>query len=394
LSAPVNTTVTDILCLWREGNMKTTVLMLAALLLVSGVAFAEEKVENAAPGTSARSYGCDEEDYMCYLTLINVDIPDNDPAGVLHYPLETDPGYIIQDVIISANIGHTWVGDLIIKIGYSLDCSDSFDVEGGILDRHSVPESTFGCSGDLSGWYGFDDAQSSIEDVCEDPMPAVCYGPDYDSIGLDVFDGLPTGGCFWLWAADMAGADVGTIYAWEVCILGEPIPPAGGALDIKPESCPNPFNVKAMGQLPVAVLSTADFDATMIDVTTLSLECPNGSTAPIRSTLSDVATPIGAGAEPCECTEEGPDGMTDLKLSFWRQDILAVLGPVDDGDEVELTLTGSLMDGTPFAVSDCIEIIKRGKLFNAAAPDGAASAVTNSREGNETTWSTIKALYR
>jgi hypothetical protein len=103
---------------------------------------------------------------------------------------------------------------------------------------------------------------------------------------------------------------------------------------------------------------------------------------------------MDSGAEPCECTEEGPDGLTDLKLSFWRQDILAVLGPVDDGDEVELTLTGEMMDGTPFEVSDCIEIIKRGKLYMAAAPDGAASAVTNPREGNETTWSTIKALYR
>jgi hypothetical protein len=341
------------------------------------------------------SYGdCEEVDYMCDLNLVNVDIPDNDPAGVLHYPIETDPGYIIQDVIISANMQHTWVGDLIINIYYDYDCDGDFDVVGGVLDRHGVPGSTFGCSADLEGWYGFDDAHASIEDDCVTPVPATCYGPDYDSVGLDVFNGLPTGGCFWLHAIDMAGGDEGTVYAWEVCVLGEPIPPAEGALDIKPESCPNPFNVKARGQLPVAVVSTEVFDATMIDVATLSLECPNGSTAPIRCTLSDVATPMDSGAEPCECTEEGPDGLTDLKLSFWRQDILAVLGPVDDGDEVELTLTGEMMDGTPFEVSDCIEIIKRGKLYMAAAPDGATSAVTNPRDGGPTTWGTIKALYR
>jgi hypothetical protein len=380
--------------------MKTLVLVLAALLLVSSIALAEadpRKVENAVPASSTRSFGCDEEDYMCRSNLVNVDIPDDDPAGVLHYPIETDPGYIIQDVIISVNIQHTWVGDLIIYIYYSLDCTDEYDAEGGILCRHQLAgcptQDCCGCSGDLEGWYGFSDTESSIEDVCETSIPAVCYGPDYDSVGLDVFDGLPTGGCFWLHAIDGAGGDLGTVFAWEVCILGEPIPPAEGALDIKPESCPNAFNIKARGQIPVAVLSTADFDATYVDVGTLSLQCPDGFAYPIWHRIGDVATPVDPGGEPCECTEEGPDGLMDLKLKFMRQDIVAALGPVDDGDEVELILTGEMMDGTPFEVSDCIEIIKRGKLFT-VAPEGAASAVADPREDDETTWSTIKALFR
>jgi hypothetical protein len=386
--------------LWREGNMKTLVLVVAALLLIAGFALAEadpRKVENAAPATSTRSYGCDEEDYMCYLNLVNVDIPDDDPAGVFHYPIATDPGYIIQDVIISANIQHTWVGDLIIYIYYDIDCDDVADVTGGILCRHGLDDcptqDCCGCSGDLEGWYGFSDTESSIEDVCETSIPAVCYGPDYDSVGLDVFDGLPTGGCFWLQAIDGAGGDLGTVFAWEVCILGEEIPPVEGALDIKPESCPNPFNVKAQGRLPVAVLSTDAFDATYIDVGTVRLECPDGYAEPIWDRIGDVATPVGGDPDPCDCTEEGPDGYMDLKLKFYRQDIVAVLGSVDDGDEVELTLTGQMMDGTPFAVSDCIEVIKRGKLFNAVSPDGQVSSV-DQRDDTPSTWSTIKALYR
>jgi hypothetical protein len=58
-----------------------------------------------------------------------------------------------------------------------------------------------------------------------------------------------------------------------------------------------------------------------------------------------------------------------------------------------ITVYGELMDGTPFGAVDCVEIIKRGKLFT-VAPEGAASAVENPREDDDTTWSTIKALYR
>jgi hypothetical protein len=166
-----------------------------------------------------------------------------------------------------------------------------------------------------------------------------------------------------------------------------------GALDIKPESCPNAFNVKAQGQLPVAVLGTALFDATLIDVSTLSLECPDGSAEPIWHRLGDVATPVGPGAEPCECTEAGPDGYTDLKLKFLRQDITAVLGDVENGEEVELTLTGQMTDGTPFEVSDCVWIVGGAK-----GPEDATDAPIgnpDARASDEpSSWGTIKAIYR
>lgn len=62
-------------------------------------------------------------------------------------------------------------------------------------------------------------------------------------------------------------------------------------LDIKPTSCPNPFNVKAQGVLPVAILGTETFDVTQIDIASLRLE----TVAPIRSSLEDVATPLENG---------------------------------------------------------------------------------------------------
>lgn len=128
------------------------------------------------------------------------------------------------------------------------------------------------------------------------------------------------------------------------------------ALDIKPESCPNPLNVgRAGGVLPVALLGSAGFDVDDVDVGSLLLE----GVAPIRWDVEDEATPFDG--ELCGCTEDGADGFADLTLKFDKNDIVAALGPAGDGDEVVLTLTGHLLDGTPIAASDCVRIISRGR---------------------------------
>jgi len=127
------------------------------------------------------------------------------------------------------------------------------------------------------------------------------------------------------------------------------------AFDIKPQSCPNPLNVKNKGTIPVAILGTADFDVNDIDVSTVQLE----GVDPLRSSIEDESTPV-TGGEQCECTTDGPDGFDDLTLKFDAQDIVDALGPVSNGDELELTITGSLLDGTPFEGSDCVIIKAKG----------------------------------
>ncbi len=44
------------------------------------------------------------------------------------------------------------------------------------------------------------------------------------------------------------------------------------AIDIKPGSDPNCFNANGNGVIPVAILSSADFDVTLIDASTIELE--------------------------------------------------------------------------------------------------------------------------
>ena len=139
-------------------------------------------------------------------------------------------------------------------------------------------------------------------------------------------------------------------------ITSSAVPPVVVAVDIKPESCPNPLNVKGKGVLPVAILGAEGFDVTQIDLTTVMLE----GVAPLRWDWEDVATP----REDDECNPAGEDGYIDLTLKFDVQDVVIALGVVDDGDEPELTLTGNLLPaygGTPIAGEDVIIIIKKGK---------------------------------
>jgi hypothetical protein len=124
-------------------------------------------------------------------------------------------------------------------------------------------------------------------------------------------------------------------------------------VDIHPTSCPNPLNVKGSGKgvVPVAVLGTADFDVTDIDPTTIELE----GVSPSRWAVEDVTTPVADG-DACECTTEGADGYDDLTLKFDRQAIIQAVGNVEDGDEIVLTLTGALDDGTAIEGSDCMVV--------------------------------------
>lgn len=126
------------------------------------------------------------------------------------------------------------------------------------------------------------------------------------------------------------------------------------ALDIKPGSCPNPIVVKSKGVVPVAILGTGTGDVMDIDPSTIMLE----GVVPLRYNYDDVSTPVIDGGD-CECTTDGPDGFTDMTLKFDNQELIAALGPIQTGDVLVLTLTGNLLDGTPFELTDCM--IVRGK---------------------------------
>jgi hypothetical protein len=141
-------------------------------------------------------------------------------------------------------------------------------------------------------------------------------------------------------------------------------------LDIKPGSCPNPFNIKFFefaedskpmkgGVLPVALLGSETFDVTTVDLSSLRLE----GVAPLMigggPAIRDVAGPVMDDGD-CACTTDGPDGYPDIMMKFRAQDIAAAIAPGYHGERT-LTLTGYYLDGIMLEAQDCIEI--KGNKF-------------------------------
>lgn len=111
-------------------------------------------------------------------------------------------------------------------------------------------------------------------------------------------------------------------------------------IDIKPGSTINSINLGAKGSVPVAILTTPDFNATtaLIDLETLRFAGaqlrvkPNGS---FQASEEDV----------------NGDGILDLLLHFETQELDLT------ADDVSATLTGQLTDGTLFIGTDTIRVV-------------------------------------
>jgi len=135
------------------------------------------------------------------------------------------------------------------------------------------------------------------------------------------------------------------------CAIPQAVP-----LDVKPCSCPNPFNTTDKGVLPVAILGSDELNVRDIDSASLTL----AGVPLLRDAYEDVAAPyepwIGkVGVE--DCTTAGPDGFEDLVLKFRAEQIMAALGPVFDREVVMIELNGFLFDGTPIVGEDVIRIL-------------------------------------
>jgi hypothetical protein len=106
-------------------------------------------------------------------------------------------------------------------------------------------------------------------------------------------------------------------------------------IDIKPGSYPNSINLKSNGVVPVALLTTADFNASAVNPSTIKF----------------------AGASPLKWKMEDVDGDGDLDMLFHfsTQDLNL------NGDSLEATLTGKTTGGIDFEGKDSVNIVPKGK---------------------------------
>lgn len=106
-------------------------------------------------------------------------------------------------------------------------------------------------------------------------------------------------------------------------------------IDIKPGSYPNSINLKSKGVVPVAVLTTGDFDASTVDPDTVEF----AGAEPVRWALEDV----------------DDDSDLDLLLHFKTQDLDLT------EDSTEATLTGETLDGVQIEGTDTVNIVPPAK---------------------------------
>jgi hypothetical protein len=104
-------------------------------------------------------------------------------------------------------------------------------------------------------------------------------------------------------------------------------------IDIKPGSDPNGVNPKSKGLIPVAILSTGDFDATEVDPSTVTFGPANASMVHNNAHVEDVDA----------------DGDLDLLLHFLTQNTGISCGDTD------AQLTGQTYGGTSIIGSDAIK---------------------------------------
>lgn len=206
-------------------------------------------------------------------------------------------------------------------------------------------------------------APTSIRPVATDGRALyVIGGPPGDPVGLYVSRDL---GQSWALLAPWNGpppcvlsCHFGTLYVSthrdgsHDASIYTVVPEIEVALDIKPGSCPNPFNPRSHGITPAALLGAEDLDVGAIDAGSLRLA---GTVAPVRHAVEDVGRP-GVGGD-CPCSTEGPDGHPDLTLKFRTEELVAALGPLARGQQVVVAITGALRDGTPLRGTDCLTIV-------------------------------------
>ena len=103
------------------------------------------------------------------------------------------------------------------------------------------------------------------------------------------------------------------------------------AIDIKPGDGPNSINLKSRGVVPVAVLTTPEFDATTVDPATVYF----AGAQPVKWIMADVHG----------------DGDLDLLLHFKTQSLDLTAA------STEATLTGSTYDGQSIEGTDSVRIV-------------------------------------
>jgi hypothetical protein len=258
-----------------------------------------------------------------------------------------------EQMIGAADVGNTWRFE--------------FDAKRGNIEGDSMAAAFFKTLDPGAGW--------ALTNYIPVPMTDIPDTWDSYSVDIDIdpsLEGQILQFGFINWASNYEGS--GIFYD----NIGFDLAPLSVSLDIRPGGCPNPITGRVQGLIPAALLGTGDLDVNDIDVASLQLE----GVAPVRSAYEDVAEPFAG--DLCGCTEAGPDGLLDLTLKFSARDLIGAIASSQSGER-ELTLTGTLLDGTPIEGQDCIVTVGRAgraAVLEALSRTNPLMPVNSTRKAN------------
>jgi len=118
-------------------------------------------------------------------------------------------------------------------------------------------------------------------------------------------------------------------------------------IDVHPGSDVSPINIRARGKIPVAILTTDDFDAADVDATTVTAGDDDGNDSLVAARRN--------GTLFSSLEDVDGDGDLDLILYFNTRDLVAN-GDLDPSTTV-LVLNGSTLGGHPIIGSDAVVIV-------------------------------------
>lgn len=237
----------------------------------------------------------------------------------------------------TANVNPNHVGSnfQLVTALYAVDFEITADsIDSATLDIHFLVDNNLGWISS-QGFGGANNEGVFIngQPVVGTTLPITVCGfcSEHSFTGLDI-SGLVNSGTntLYVYASDF-GQPSGLQYLANITVESTSVIPV--IVDIKPGSDENPINTKSKGVIPVAVLSTDDFDATDIDVSTVTFG-PNGATESHgKAHIEDV----------------NGDGLDDLVLHFRTQD-----SGIAKGD-TEACLSGSLTNGAAIEGCDTVK---------------------------------------
>jgi subtilisin-like proprotein convertase family protein len=144
-------------------------------------------------------------------------IPDGSSVSVV-LTVPSDPGATVEEVMVSIDLAHEWLGDLTITLTHD-------GVSAVLIDRIASDTWSFGCGGKDIDAHFTGSAVTSADELCSPGGPTPMLAGDIlPAESLAVFNGSPVEGDWTVTITDHNPIDTGVIHS--VCISIVPVPGA------------------------------------------------------------------------------------------------------------------------------------------------------------------------